>query len=195
MCEKLGFVRDVDMRATYVHFKSDLEDRLSISVQELRAREQPALTSLCKFNHPAFANEAAGRRSWERFLGMDQGVVRFEDGAPRPLTVERNANAEELNRIYQTDMLTQKLLGAIEVNDQDAVRRLVFAGADLDWTDEKGRNVFDIAKELRQMACYKILDSCRHRLHQARTEAGKTLHSRRNALIPHYQHPKPVVLP
>ena len=168
-----------------MHFKFNLQDRSSVSVKELRAKEQPALTTLCKFDHPAFASEAAGRRSWERFPGMDQGDVRFEDGAPRPLTVERNAkHAEELNRIYQTDMLTQKLLGAIEVNDQDAVRRLVFAGADLDWTDEKGRNVFDIAKELRQMACYKLLDTCRLRLHQARTEARVTL-----------QHTKPVVLP
>ena len=178
-------MRDVDMRASYVHFKSNLQDRSNASVKELRAKEQPALTTLCKFDHPAFASEAAGRRSWERFPGMDQGNVIFEDGAPRPLTVERNAkNAEELNRIYQTDMLTQKLRCAIEVNDQDAVRRLVFAGADLDWKDEKGRNVFDIAKELRQMACYKILDTCRLRLHQARTEARVTL-----------QHTKPVVLP
>lgn len=195
VCERVGFVRDVDVRATYVHFKSNLQDRLSVSVKELQAKEQPALTALCKFDHPAFASEAAGRRSWERFSGMDQGNVRFEDGMPRPVTVERKAkHAEDLNAIYQTDVLTRKLLGAIEVNDQDAVRRLVFAGADLDWTDDKGRTVFDIAKELRQMACYKILDTCRLRLHQVRTKAHVTL---RHTSLSHVtlRHTKPVVLP
>lgn len=66
VCEAVGFVRDIDLRASYTHFKTDMENRLSVSVKELQAKEHQALTALCKFEHPAFGSEAAGLRSWVR---------------------------------------------------------------------------------------------------------------------------------
>lgn len=99
--------------------------------------------------------------------------MKFEDVAPRPQTIERNAKkAEELNRIYQTDMLMRRMMNAIYADDHEAVRKLVFAGADLEWRDEKGRTIVEFAKDMKRMACLKVIDTCKIRLQQARVEAN-----------------------
>jgi len=183
-CAREGFVRDIDISATYSHFKSDIQERMK-STRDLAAQQKPSLMALCKFQHPAFGSSSDHLRSWQRFSDLNQEEVRFEDGAPRPISVERRAKrAEQLNRMYNSDVLMRKMVKAIEMSDQEAIRTLAQAGADFEWTDEKGRNFFDIAKEYKQMASLKALQNCKQRLKEARMEA----HLRDSKT-------KPVVLP
>ena len=51
-CEREGFERDIDVRASYENFKIHLHERLRGSSKQLEARESPSLTALCKFDHP-----------------------------------------------------------------------------------------------------------------------------------------------
>jgi len=36
----------------------------------------------------------------------------------------------------------RRMVKAVQTGDQDGVKHLVFAGADLDWHDEKGKDVY-----------------------------------------------------
>eukprot|EP00961_Rhodomonas_salina_P206914 2793286-Rhodomonas_salina.1 len=133
------YERDVDLRASHEAFRKNLE--LRIQSRDLRKRAEPRLVSLCKFNDRAFQPEAAGLRSWERFHNIDPQNVCFQDAAPRPCTVERKVRrSEDLNRLYKSDILIKQLLKALDSSapEEDTIRKLVSAGANLDYVDEKG---------------------------------------------------------
>eukprot|EP00282_Hemiselmis_andersenii_P044636 CAMPEP_0172046386 /NCGR_PEP_ID=MMETSP1043-20130122/401_1 /TAXON_ID=464988 /ORGANISM="Hemiselmis andersenii, Strain CCMP441" /LENGTH=471 /DNA_ID=CAMNT_0012705077 /DNA_START=87 /DNA_END=1500 /DNA_ORIENTATION=+ len=167
--------KDVDLRGSYEHFRKAMMERIDKAEEDGDLRllfklPEARLVQLFKFEHKAFHPEITGVRSWDRF------DVQVEEGAARrPDSAERNVKTSKaLEDMYKSDSLVRRLLKAIEANDGDAIRRIVYAGASLDWQDDKGRSVMDLARDNRKMGSLHALERLQGELREAFPNGGPT---------------------